>query len=649
MTGKEKILCIAALAAVALTGGIAAACAEGGEQVSGVREEYTGSMYAESALPWREQALRSGGYTYTGEGITLDGRLDEAEWQSTYPLTYTSIGIQVSVYVTFGQDGFYVGYDIRDTEAYFVDERSSENNSSIEIYFSPVTTSLLDETVLQVRMEPNNDITCYRALGSVDAQLSYPWSAGYLPIYGVSDALNGWTVDENGAWTTDGALQYEMFIGWDALSLEEAPEKFKLYPCYNYVNSTAADAYRVSQVWPQGRYNQPMDYFEFDEKGYVNNDACLAEENGAPLLLGDAGNGLAKSAAWDLTQLNESGAVKSTENARGSKYIYVAGADDGSYMFSASAYYVTNVSGDTGARMGIVMGRLNSGKTDLNMYTETLQVAVIGNDAGKYQLTTKVGDDEGGKYVSWVSTALAPFAGNSGASSAEPVKFTVVKQGEMFLYFLNDNYIGTKVNAAFADGCAVGLYTLAAQAVYSDILYETDADEIAAYLSGRDIHTVTIAAGAGGTFGGTVGSDAVDADHNMTAFVGSADILLNVMPTMDAARTFVVSSVTVNGEQAQLSEGGVLRLEDCSEATEIAIEFTAIAQGAAITFTGGAADVTIVQKDGVNSYALKVEEGLTVRLADGTWEIAAGDKTVTVVVENGSVTSGSTAIDVGQA
>lgn len=643
MVRKKIVPLLAAAAAASLALGLAA-CA-GGAQTTGVRKEFTDSMYTETATSWREQALIARGYTYTGEGITLDGKLDEEKWDQVYPLTYTSVGVTVSVYVVFGTDGFYVGYEIGDTEAYFQDDRASENNSSIEIYFSPVTTATLDSTVLQIRMEPNADITYYRALGQTEAQLSYPWTAGYLPVYGLSRAENGWDVDEEtGEWTTDGALQYEMFIGWDALSLDSAPESVKLYPCYNYINSASEDATRVSQVWPQGRYNQPMDYYVFDAEGYRNNDSRLASLYGDAMLLGDAGNGLAKSSAWDFSAV-EDGIVSSTENARGSQYVYVKDAADAMYLFTAEAYFIDDVN-DSGARMGIVMGRRNSGKTDINMYTETFSVAVQGSNAGKYQLTKKVGDDEGGKFVSWESTALTAFTGNNGLSPDTPVQMTIVKRGEMFFYFINGTYLGSILEAGFSGSCAVGLYTLGAQAVFSEIRYETDEAAIESYLEDADIRLISVTANAGGSFTGTVGGE--EFRSSQTAFVGSKDIMLSITPNIDAARTYVISSVTVNGEETELSADGTLELIGCDESVEIVIEFVPVSQGAAITFAGANAQVTIAQQDGVNRYTLDVADGLTVRLGDGTWVISSeeGDS-VTVVVKDGEIVEGDSVIEIG--
>lgn len=645
MKRKFLIPCLAAVAAASLAFGLSA-CSDSGAQFSGVREEFTGSMYVDTVPSWREQALINGGYTFTGEGVTLDGKLDETAWQHVYPLTYTSVGVTVSVYVVFGEDGFYVGYDVEDNEAYFHENRVSENNSSIEIYFSPVGTTTLNETVLQVRMEPNNDFTCYRALGAVDAQLSFPWSAEYLPVYGLSQAEAGWETDATtGGMVTHGGLQYEMFVGWDTLSLAEAPESIKLYPCYNYINNSLSDGRRVSQVWPQGRYNEPMDYYTFDAGGYVGNDARLTEKYGEELLFGDAGNGLAKSSGWDISDLPESNTVYSTQYARGSHYLYIKGSDTADYLFSVKAQFTRDVN-NTGARMGIVMGRQNSNKTDLNMYTETFAVAVQGDNIGKYQLTHKVGDDEGGKFVSWVSTDLSPYSGANGISA--PVELTVVKQGSLFFYFANGAYLGSVSYPRFAEGGAVGLYSLGAQATFTEISYQTDEAAISAYLDQAGIRLVTVTSNVGGTFSGTVNGSAFDASQATTAFVGTADIELTVTPTIDAARTYIIESVTVNGEEATLSESGKLTLRDCSEDLEIVIEFAQVTSGAPITFTGGNAQVTIVQQDGINSYTLKVAEGLTVRLADGTWNITPeGGAAVTVVVENGVIVQGNATIVVG--
>lgn len=645
MKKKCLIPVLAALAAASLTLALSA-CSDGGAKFSGVREEFTGSMYVDTVPSWREQALIDGGYTFTGEGVTLDGKLDEAAWQQVYPLTYTSVGVTVSVYVVFGEDGFYVGYDVEDNEAYFHENRASENNSSIEIYFSPVGTTTLNETVLQVRMEPNNDFTCYRALGAVDAQLTFPWSAEYLPVYGLSQAEAGWETDgTTGGIVTHGGLQYEMFVGWNTLSLTEAPESIKLYPCYNYINNSLSDGRRVSQVWPQGRYNEPMDYYTFDADGYVGNDDRLTQEYGAELLFGDAGNGLSKSSGWDISDLQERNTVYSTQNARGSHYLYIKGSDTANYLFSVKAQFIRDVN-NAGARMGIVMGRTNSNKTDLNMYTETFAVAVQGDNVGKYQLTHKVGDDEGGKFVSWVSTDLSPYSGADGISA--PVELTVVKQGSLFFYFANDIYLGSVSYPRFAEGGAVGLYSLGAHATFTEIRYETDADAIAQYLDAANVRLVTVETNVGGTFSGTVNGSAFDASQATTAFVNTADIELTVMPTIDAARTYIIESVTVNGEEATLSQGGRLTIEDCSADVEIAIEFAPVTSGAPIKFIGGIAQVAIVQQDGVNSYTFNVADGLTVRLADGTWTITPKDGTpVTVVVESGNIVEGNATIEVG--
>lgn len=646
MKKKWLIPVLAALAAASLTLALTA-CSDGGAQYSGVREEFTGSMYADTVPSWREQALVDGGYTFTGEGVTLDGKLDEAAWQQVYPLTYTSVGVTVSVYVVFGEDGFYVGYDVEDNEAYFHENRASENNSSIEIYFSPVGTTALDETVLQVRMEPNNDFTCYRAISTAGAQLTFPWSAEYLPVYGLSQAETEWVADEStGGMVTHGGLQFEMFVGWDTLSLTEQPESIKLYPCYNYINNSRSDSRRTSQVWPQGRYNEPMDYYTFDASGYVGNDERLTQVYGEDLLFGDAANGLSKSSGWDISDLLESNTVRSTQYARGSHYLYIKGSDTADYLFSVKAQFITDVN-NAGARMGILLGRQNSNKTNINMYTETFAVAVQGDNIGKYQLTHKVGDDEGGKFVSWESTALTPYSGANGTSGSDPVELTVVKQGSLFFYFANGAYLGSVSYPRFAEGGAVGLYSLGAQATFTDIRYETDADAIAQYLDEANVRLVTVETNVGGTFSGTVGGAAFDASQTMTAFVGTADIDLTIRPTIDAARTYIIESVTVGGEPAELSEGGRLSIAGCTTDVEIAITFAPVTSGAQIAFTGGSAQVTIVQSGGVNSYTLEVAQGLTVRLADGTWQITPqGGEAVTIVVENGAIVDGDGQISV---
>ena len=336
--------------------------------------------------------------------------------------------------------------------------------------------------------------------------------------------------------------------------------------------------------------------------------------------------------------------------ARGSRYLFVKGADDEAFMFSANVSFKDSVAGDTGPRMGLVIGRSNSDKQKLDMHTRTFEIGTTtDNNNGKWRYTVKEGDDEGGKAVgTWQSTDWSSFSGNNGSASATPAKLTVVKQGTTFFCFINDTYVGSQTDNDFAEGCAVGLYSLGAQTVYSDLSYTTDADEMLAYLAKNNIRIVTVTSNAGGSFAGTVGTTAINAVQNIAGFVGTADVSLTITPGMDMMRTYVIESVTVNNKPATLTQGGVYTNSNCSESLDIVITFKTATSGALITFTGADAEVTITQTaGGFNTYRLSVSDGLSVLLPDGTWEVNTGSKKVTVTVANGEVTPENAEIEVG--
>ena len=71
--------------------------------------------------------------------VTLDGVLDESIWANQRKFysslkTDESITLQMTTYN--GQDGIYLAFDVNDPAVYYSNERTSTNNSGVELYIS---------------------------------------------------------------------------------------------------------------------------------------------------------------------------------------------------------------------------------------------------------------------------------------------------------------------------------------------------------------------------------------------------------------------------------------------------------------------------------------------------------------------------------
>ena len=150
----------------------------------------------------------------TDEGITIDGVLDETQYQNNnwLYLHNQKDGADVDIAMTsyFGEKGMYFVYDVTEGNPIYVNkDRASYLNSCIEMYLAPSTsTRKASNSVFEIDMLPTGDMTFKKSNGV----------SGYVNVATTKDimACLGATT-KGGAVNTKDCYGYylELFIPWD--------------------------------------------------------------------------------------------------------------------------------------------------------------------------------------------------------------------------------------------------------------------------------------------------------------------------------------------------------------------------------------------------------------------------------------------------
>ena len=221
------------------------------------------------------------------EGVTIDGVLDESIWENKKYLVHQENGAKMSYTTAFSEKGLYVAAIAEDEDLQWNATKHFEGNSSF--WFSVKGNDVRYKYNTQVFefFVDSKDASCvqmikYQAAGKTDKDFSEDPTV----------------------------LTAELFVTWDTLNIElgengELPEYVLINPHYRHVEDVSS----ADNAWLR-----PLLFFEdndrqqtsgkFDKDGYINADAADA-------IIGNAGNGLAKSDGWDITRESE-GIVRST-------------------------------------------------------------------------------------------------------------------------------------------------------------------------------------------------------------------------------------------------------------------------------------------------------------------------------------------------
>lgn len=556
-------------------------------------------------------------YKTTGEGVTVDGVIDEQIWLDSYPLSYMYGGINAVLYTVFGRDGLYIATRM-DMKAYYRISRAADSNCGGVFFVAPGNQTVQNTDCIQI---------VYTARGYVMTMRwrSSAFETWYVNTYVKTYVDGGWVEEGDGSFLDGGGLESageyvsaEAFVPWEELGLSQKPETVKIMPQLNY-NDNSSNA-RVFAGRPAGAYNNPRDWFVFDEKGYTHNDDRLTAENAdANIAVGDAYGNMTKTAAWNFSEIAD-GIVKSGDMQQ-SQFIYFKNVYADNWMIEANVHYKSSTSGSVHA-----VGLCAEPMTSVSSATRApITFNMPCSAATKGQARWTVYSNTAQTHVGQTATQGSPDV------MTDFVNLTLIKMGSAFSAFVNDTYFATHTFEALSGAALPGIVAAGVEAEYKDMRAVTDVEEITRYVQARGLQTVRIDRNDGGAVTLTAGDTTFNG--SIALVPNDSQVTLTIRPTVLTNVVYTVDSLKIDGAEktSELANGEIAFT--VSKDTAVEIKFARAATPAALygTVTGVAdasqASIRFVDVDGRVAYAFtniqQAEDNATYafRLPSGTFKL----------------------------
>lgn len=300
---------------------------------------------------------------------------------------------------------------------------------------------------------------------------------------------------------------FEVFIPWEEAGVEVTedwyPEEAYVLPqCRIVAEGETYSRCTLGFISERWRCDYLAMYYEFDENGYTKADA-----EGA--VLGDAKNGFAKSAGWNLDKLAD-GEV-SLDKAYEYDYIFFRNAYAKNFEATMKIYpgeyyrdlpydnginYETNgLTYNTDGRSGFYL-LLSTGQ-EFIPYLEYNNLVDSKEDGVKVPVNYHLRSLDNFVSAWHVSDDICNFQNTEKAGAVE---FRMIKYGSDLFYFADGIYLGTQRVDALNDSVYVGIYNNSRASTYKDYDFKayTD-DEVKAVLDENEIYAVTVGTQSGGT------------------------------------------------------------------------------------------------------------------------------------------------------
>ena len=485
--------------------------------------------------------------------ILIDGKLDEAVWQNKKWYTskfYTDIydTMPMLTVTAFNTEyGTYMGVKVRDNNIIYNGMLYLDKNSLIEFYFYADKT----DTVADDR-----DYSLRRAF-----MMDY---AGEL--YSTGERMKrAITVDgEINSGNTVGAT-FEIFIPWSEFGIDVSdgiyPQKLYLLPTYRPIlkgNSGHTPLFNV----PFNMMNHISDYYVFDEDGYINEDT-----EGA--IIGDAYNGTAKSACWDLENLDD-GIISITSGVEFNS-IFFKDAFCDNFKAETTIYPFGGSSEYEGWYAGFLILSTNGNYYTmmLDMRNAKLTAAADGGKALKQYSLVTLTEAHGGNWEQINKINKDNPAAQGGKIPEESgVKFKIIKDKNTIYYFVDGEYLYSETLDFVQGNVYAGLFNMNVYADYKDFSFKSLSDaEVAEELESEKIYLVDVAVNTEG------GSAKVD--NNYVLKGSSAEI------EFVSESGYKLSSVSYNGEDIteavkENAIGGFYTINNISENICLEVSFEQI-------------------------------------------------------------------------
>ena len=249
------------------------------------------------------------------EGVTLDGVLDEAMYQSQRWLHAVKVdkneidpaydydaavemiesAAQMDMVVAFGEKGFYVGFDVQEApgNSVWVNlDRASYLNSCIELYIAAEgTTGLYEDDTFEIDMMPSGDMVFKKADGVEQGGGGKGWveiTAPYDTMPRLAATTKGGEINT----TACNGYTLELFVpynflekyGYDTEGLKAGTSELYLNPVnitsYNYdgndMNNDRWWFSTASQLDGDG-WTNPSEWYHFNHGGLVGYDIDITQ------------------------------------------------------------------------------------------------------------------------------------------------------------------------------------------------------------------------------------------------------------------------------------------------------------------------------------------------------------------------------------
>ena len=412
--------------------------------------------------------------------ILIDGKLDEAVWQNKKWYTskfYTDIKdimpkLETTAFTT--EYGAYMGVKIRDNNITYNGMLDLTKNSLIEFYF------YADKSDEVVR---GNDYSLRRAFMMDYAGELYSTSERMKRAITVEGELN--------SGNTVGGV-FEIFIPWAEMGIDVSdgvyPKIFRLLPSYRPVlrgNSTHTPLFNV----PFNLMNRIDGYYIFDKDGYTDED-----QEGA--IVGDAINGTAKTANWDIENVDKNEVAVTSGAANNTIFFKEAFCEN--FVAEATLYPLGGNASSSWWVGGFSVLSTNGNNYMMTLEMQKNRLIEIEKDK-KYALkqfslwTLSYRDDP---YM-WDARSKVEKVNPATQGGAIPedvgVKFKIVKNEDTVCYFVNDEYFYSETLDVLQGAVYVALYNMNGFCAYKDLYFkeltEKEADDL---LNELNVYSVEI-------------------------------------------------------------------------------------------------------------------------------------------------------------
>ena len=380
--------------------------------------------------------------------ITLDGKLDEEEWENQNRLYYSEMGIDLEYTTIFTVKGLFIGCKAYDNEITYYGRYDMKHNSGFTIRVTRPDVTLMQYSDV-MRLE-------------VDA---YDRRSFFQDRFAAGTYVEGIIDSKNTAY-----MSSEMFVSWNELGFKgvntenDIPSEVKIVPGYRYVQFVDDETTILKNLVPT--FSEPdfiRTYYPFNKGGYA-----ILDDDKYPL--GNAKNGNSRTIGWDLSECDK-GKVTSTK--QDSQSIYFKGVQGKNFVAETQVTLNHALGTSNNPRFGLIVHG-----TNFQDFRALSLKANISNknywDIGTLRINAltyrpnRMWNEVDGIYQELNSPLI--FGTNN------LIKIKLIKCDKTLLFFVQDKLVYSETHDWLTDDVCPGLYSIDCSATFTNF-YATEIDD----------------------------------------------------------------------------------------------------------------------------------------------------------------------------